>query len=144
MTFENLHGDTNCDCIADAKEDFESTFGLKTNKNHLREVDFNSNWEKGKKPETSECDETCSHKGKSISLVDERNIDAVLSIFQGLFPLSPSYKPYFTTVKFSNETGVVKATPNFMNQYHYDFYKCDNFIFSNVKQLNSVPISENV
>lgn len=144
MTFEDLHKDISCDCIADASQDFESTFGLKTNKDHLREVDFNSHWEKGKKPSSSDCREVCSYKGKSISLIVNDNANAVLQIFQSLFTLSPGYKPYFTIIKFGEDTGLVKATPDTVNPYHFDFYKCDNFQFSNIEQISSVPISENV
>lgn len=144
MTFKDLHKDITCDCVADATQDFESTFGLKTNKDHLREVDFNSHWDKGQRPKSNECHEVCSYKGKSISLIVDSNVKHVLHIFQGLFTLSPGYKPYFTIVKFGPETGLVKATPDSVNPYHYDFYKSDNFQFNNVQHISSTPISENV
>lgn len=142
MTFNNLHQDTPCDCIEDTKEDFESEYGLKTNKDTIRPVDFDSHWEKGKRPESDACGDVCSYKGKSVTLITPDNLNEVTEIFKQLFPLSPKYKPFLTIVKFADSTGKVKHTPDFRNQYHHDFYKCDNFTFGNISQLQSISLAD--
>ncbi|MBT1709266.1 hypothetical protein KK062_13570 [Fulvivirgaceae bacterium PWU5] len=142
MTFQNLHSDIECNCLNGTKEDFGSRYGLKTNKNQIRIVDFESHWEKGKRPESAACEEVCSYKGKSVSLITDANLNEVTQIFKQLFPLSPKYKPFLTIVKFADHTGTVKHTPDFINAHHHDFYKCDNFTFENVSQLDSISLGD--
>lgn len=142
MTFNNLHQDTPCNCIEDAKEDFESHYGLKTNKNAIRLVDFDSYWEKGRRPQSKSCGEVCSFKGKSVTLITNENLSEVTEIFKQLFPLSPGYKPFLTIVKLADNTGRVKHTPDSRNKYHHDFYKCDNFTLENITQLQSIPLAD--
>ena len=68
MEFKKLTIDHNCDCTQNANEDTVNLFAIKTMKNVLRIQDFNSYWEKGKKPQIENCKEICSYKGVSISI----------------------------------------------------------------------------
>lgn len=133
MEFKIISSEHNCDCFDKSVEDNTSSFAIKTMKENLRVQDFNSYWEKGKRPEGSNnCDEVCSYKGVSISIFNDSTKDDVVNIYKELFPLAPKYKPFLSVVKFYNSSGVVKYTPNDGNTHHYDFYKSDTFDFTKV------------
>jgi len=100
----------------DAKEDYENHFAIKTMKTELRIQDFNSYWEKGKRPNSNKCEEICSLKGISLSIFNDETKDAVLDIFRSLFPLAPKYKPFLSAVKFYDQSGLVKSTKDFINK----------------------------
>lgn len=136
MEYKNLLSDHNCECLTNALEDNISTFAIKTPKNVLRIQDFNSYWEKGKRPDNmNDCDEVCSYKGVSVSIFNDTTKDEVVNIFKELFPLAPKYKPFLSVVKFYESSGVVKHTPNDQNIHHYDFYKTDDFDFTKVSLI---------
>jgi hypothetical protein len=136
MEFKNLNEGTVCTCIKDAKEDYQSNFALKTMKTELRIQDFSSYWERGKRPSSNQCEEICSLKGVSVSIFNDETKEAVIEIFKSLFPLAPKYKPFLSVVKFYDKSGLVKHTPIELNQYHFDFYKSDNFDFAKVELIN--------
>lgn len=133
MEFKNILSEHNCDCLDKATEDNTSHFAIKTMKENLRVQDFQSYWEKGKRPDdNSNCEKICSIKGVSISVFNDGTKDEVVTIYKELFPLAPKYKPYINVVKFYESSGVVKHTPKDFNIHHYDFYKSDTFDFLNV------------
>lgn len=133
MEFKNILSGHNCDCLDKAIEDNTSHFAIKTMKENLRAQDFQSYWEKGKRPDdNSDCEKICSFKGVSISIFNDITKDEVETIYRELFPLAPKYKPYLNVVKFYDSSGVVKYTPKDFNIHHYDFYKSDTFDFLNV------------
>lgn len=136
MEFNKLNEETICICTENANEDVINNFVLKINKNELRLQDFNTYWEKGRRPTTKECSEICSLKGLSISIFNNETKEKVLNIFKTLFPLAPGYKPYLAIVSFKNGLGVTKYTPSKINQFHFDFYKCDAFDYKNVNLIN--------
>lgn len=139
MEFKNLHSDNFCDCLEESAEDTTNLFALKTMKNELRQQDFNSYWEKGRKPENENCSDICSHKGVSISIFTDETKEEVTEIYKSLFPLAPKYKPYLSIIRFYDSAGVVKHTPNDINKHHHDLYKCDTFDFSRV---NLITVNE--
>jgi len=136
MEFNNLKENTVCNCIEDAKEDYENNYAIKTMKTELRIQDFKSYWEKSKRPETNECKEVCSLKGVSVSIFNDETKDAVINIYKTLFPLAPKYKPILKVVKLYDKSGMVKHTPSKLNSHHFDFYKCDTFDFTKVELIN--------
>lgn len=144
MTFQNVHNGSNCNCIDDAKPDNSSQFGLKTNKNVLREGDFKSKWEKDPHMESPNCEHTCSMRGLSVSILTHETMDKVKDIYKQLFPISPSYKPFLSVIKFGQDTGVIKHTPLPNNLFHYDFYKCDTFSHLQIELIETIPLSDNV
>lgn len=136
MKFDKILAEHNCNCIENSIADTASIYALKTMKNFIRIQDFSSYWEKGKRPnDTNNCEEICSYKGVSISICNENTKDEVISIYKELFPLAPGYKPYVSLIKFNDDAGVVKHTPNDRNNHHYDFYKCDDFEITKVDVL---------
>jgi hypothetical protein len=135
MEFKKLNADTNCNCLENSEDDLDECFAIKTMKDKLRIQDFESLWEKGKRPDDKDCQTICSLKGKSMSIFSENTKDKVIEIFKGLFPFSPKYKPYICVVKFNNSSGNFKHTPDNINPFHYDFYKCDTFDFTQVELI---------
>lgn len=135
MEFKNILSGHNCNCLDKAIEDHTSHFAIKSMKENLRVQDFQSYWEKGKRPDDkdkSNCEKICSLKGVSISIFNDATKDEVVTIYKELFPLAPKYKPYLKVVRFYDSSGVVKHTPKEVNIHHYDFYKSDTFDFLNV------------
>lgn len=132
MEFNSLNNDQNCDCTEDAKEDTTNLFAMKTMKSELRLQDFNSYWEKGRKPQSEDCSIICSHKGVSISIFTDQTKEEVTDAYRALFPLAPKYKPFLSIIRFYESAGLVKHTPNENNRHHFDFFKCDSFDFSKV------------
>ena len=69
MTFDNLFKDCECDCLAESFECQQKFIYLrKLNKAEVEEKDFLTHWERGKEPETNECDHVCGFRGISISI----------------------------------------------------------------------------
>ncbi len=136
MEFTKLNVDTNCDCLENSESDLDTNFAIKIMKDHLRIQDFNSYWEKGRRPNNDDCKEICSLKGNSVSIISDDTKEKVLEIFKGIFPLAPKYKPYLCIVKFKDNCGHFKHTPDDINPFHYDFYKCDTFDFTKVSLIN--------
>jgi hypothetical protein len=145
MTFDALHHESNCNCIEGCIEDINSHWGLKTNKANLREVDFKSKFEKGKAESANDCEVLCSYKGVSMSIVKNAEVDnteAVITIYKQLFPIAPGYRPFLSIIKFKQGLGVIKCSPLSNNLHHHDFYKCDNFVFTEVELINTISLAE--
>ncbi|WP_452602381.1 hypothetical protein [Pontimicrobium sp. MEBiC06410] len=143
MTFKNITNATPCDCFQDTFEDYETKFALKINKSKIRDVDFKTYWEKGR-TEYKDCNEACSLKSKSISIVKtEVEIKKTLKIYKSLFPISPKYKPFCAILTFKEKSGKIKLTPSNNNPLHCDFYKSDIFTKELVEVADTIPL-ENV
>ena len=128
MEFANLHNDIKCNCTDNCYADTVSLFAMKTMKSFLREADFLSYWQKGKRPIGEECKDICSYKGNSMSIFTDESKEVVKAYYKAIFPIAPGYKPFISIIKFKDDSGVVKHTPDEGNPHHYDFYKCDTFL----------------
>lgn len=143
MTFDKINNASPCDCFQDTFEDYETKYAMKINKSHLRDGDFTTYWEKGR-TEYTNCQEACSLKSKSISIVKtEKDIESTLNIYKSLFPISPKYKPYCAIITFKEKSGKVKLTPININPLHCDFYKSDTFTKELVELVDTIAL-ENV
>jgi hypothetical protein len=145
MTFENIHASTNCNCLEDCISISPSYYGLKTNKPQLREVDFKSKFQKaeerGESLELENCNDICSHKGLSCSVISEDNREKIIAIYNQLFPSTPKYKPFLNIIKFETDAGVMKFTPLENNPHHHDFYKCDAFSLERVTVVDTISLA---
>ena len=145
MTYANLHKDTNCICLDNSCfQNVTSHWGIKTNKNILRQQDFITKFEKGEPYAPGDCEEICSLKGKSLSIISNglaNNKSEILDIFSGLFKLAPGYKPHLSIIKFKEGLGLFKSSPLPDNKYHHDFYKSDEFTHLDVELIESIPLS---
>ena len=143
MNFKILDADTNCDCTKDAVIDNSSRFALKMNQDVMKEKDFKTYWEKGRRPENMNCEEICSHKGQSLTIVNnELDLSKTISVYKKLFPFSPSYKTHCAIITLNENSGVVKSTPIEINPLHYDFYKSDEFSINKITTLQIIPLSD--
>lgn len=141
MAFNNFIQDTHCDCLSSAIIDNNSIFGLKTNKVEFKEQDFKTYWEKNKKPiDLNDCDEVCSRKGLSVSIITSENIINVVKIYRQLFNFAPQYKTSILLIQLPQDFGMVKHTPTSENPYHYDLYKSDIFHYLNLNVEATVRI----
>jgi hypothetical protein len=141
MNFNTLNSDTNCKCTKDATVDNISKFALKMNKSVMRENDFKTYWEKGKR--STDCVEICSYKGQSLTIVNSKaDLDATIDIYKKLFPFSPSYKTHCAVITLNENSGLVKSTPSDKNRLHYDFYKEDGFNIDKITTIQIIPLSD--
>jgi hypothetical protein len=140
MTFTNILKDTTCDCLKNAIVDTESTYGIKTNGQNITGKDFRSKWEKGEKP-LDDCKTICSKKGISLSLINEKTKNDVIEIFKEIFPISPTYRPYLSVIKFYEDAGMVKCEASRRNPYHCNFYKSDTFDVNKIRQIESISLA---
>ncbi len=133
MTFDNLHGDTVCNCLSNAFERTEQLFARKTDKPVNREKDFESIWERKKRsyPEMlrklKECTDICGYKGISINEWNNSTKKEVIQKYVTTFGITPSHKDRILVFKFKDNAGKVVFTPRKDDASHYDFYKCDKF-----------------
>lgn len=143
MNFNTLNSDNNCNCTNDAIIDNISSFALKMNKEIMRENDFKTYWEKGRRPELMDCAEICSHKGQSLSIVNSKiDLENTINVYKQLFPFSPSYKTHCAVISLKENSGMVKSTPIDINPLHYDFYKSDDFNIEQVITHQIISLSD--
>lgn len=143
MNFTKLHRDTVCNCMEDTKEDFVSEFGIKADKKDLRLVDFKSKWERNQRPEPgkeNDCYTITLLKGKSMSIITNKNLNEVKALYSTMGNLAPKYKRFMILFKLKNNSGVVRKTVARANPHHYTFFKCDEFELSNVTQTKSISL----
>ena len=142
MEFKNLSIDTVCDCLNNGVVDNISRFAIKTMKDHLRDNDFKTYWEKGRRAE--DCKEICSLKGQSLTIVNnDQDLQATVEVYRELFPFSPKYKSHITLITLKENSGYVKHTPIInVNTLHHDFYKCDNFTLNHINFISSIPLGD--
>jgi hypothetical protein len=145
MTHDHLQKSTNCNCLEkNCFEDVISLWGIKTNKNHLRENDFITHFERGEKHIDIECEEICSLLGKSMCIINDGSLDhkdEVLTIYKALFPLAPGYKPFLSVIRFKKDSGLIKYTPLQTNKFHHDFYRSDTFTYSEVELIETISLA---
>lgn len=142
MNFTNLHQDTICDCLTNAYIDNTTRFAIKTNKNFLRDADFRSYWEKGKRAEKV-CEDICSLKGQSVNILNnEEDYTKTIEVFKSLFPLAPGYRPHCTIITLGENSGMIKSTPLPINPLHYDFYKSDEFTLEMIQFHSSINLAD--
>ncbi|MEH0156526.1 hypothetical protein V6R21_20425 [Limibacter armeniacum] len=144
ITFNNLKSKTECDCLNGANEDNQSTFCFVISKDSIRDKDFTSHWEKGKKPKKDSCESKCSYMSKSLSIVNtDLARETVLNTYKQLFKVAPKYKNHVADIQLRGQAGKVKHTPSNNNPYHVDFYKSDNFsLHCNIDVINIIPLSD--
>jgi hypothetical protein len=145
MTFNNLKGDTECNCLEDSFEDYAITYARKLNAEALQDKDFKSHWDRNIGKDKTECDEVCGFKGLSVSKIENEDAKRfVLTHYKEIFCLAPKYKGHVCIFNLLDESGVLKHTPSRKNTYHHDLYKCDEFTITKIQPIEIVKLSEYV
>ncbi|MCC9074459.1 hypothetical protein LNQ49_22985 [Flavobacterium sp. F-65] len=143
MNFDTLNSDITCNCTIDAIIDNNSNFALKMNKGMMRDNDFKTYWEKGRRPELMNCTQICSHKGQSLSIVNNSiDLEKIINVYKQLFPFSPSYRTHCAIITLKENSGMVKSTPIEINPFHYDFYKSDDFNIEKIEVHKIISLSD--
>lgn len=142
MTFEKITEDIPCDCFQDTFEDHETKFTIKINQNVLKEKDFKTYWEKGRRSYEN-CEKGCSLKSQSISIIKtEEDLQQNIETYKKLFPIAPNYKPFCAIIVFKEESGKIKLTPSKINPLHCDLYKSDTFSKDLVEVIDIIALED--
>ena len=147
MIFDNLFKDCECDCLAESFECQQKFIYLrKLNKAEVEEKDFLTHWERGKEPETNECDHVCGFRGISIDLLEEdseQTQNAIINRYRTTFKINPRKGSYCLRFKFKSGSGNIKHTPFDGAETHHDLYKSDEFqINTHIDQLAIIHFNE--
>ena len=117
--------------------DNESLFARRVNlKSPFKISDFN--YSQSKRPETEDCMEWCGIRSLSVHKYNMESKQEVIQrniIYMGVAPAS---KKQLSVFKIKTGGGLVKNTPNQkhgLDQFHYDFYKPDDFNVENHLEL---------
>ena len=66
-------------------------------------------------------------KGISINIWNEKSRDAVVRKYKTTGRFSPKNKDSICVFKFNKNAGLTRYTPSNTDDFHYDFYKSDQF-----------------
>ncbi len=80
--------------------------------------------------------------GVSVEIWNEKSSPLLLEKYHRTAAISPQFRKNLCLIKFTNDNGVVKHTPNQYeyNEYHYDFYKEDSFSVSKLNLIEMIPL----
>ena len=120
-------------CIDDkCKQDTNHVFIRKINKKRIKNGGLRTYWERGKRPNPdSGCSEECRMKGLTFyrSPEGEPIIEQWRDERDGTRKYSPQRgrRKQSCWIKFKQDAGLIKSTPSEQSQYHFTFYKRDDF-----------------
>lgn len=129
MTFNALHKDLACDCLADSgiAENTSDTFvrWVKADPPTLR--DFNSQHEEEAHPKADDCDYLCKHRGVSIHKADQVSEPVIKAQWAEYTRFRPRLPRTFCKFKLKSGAGKVWKTPTKTFPYHHTLLKSDQF-----------------
>ena len=127
MTFDKLHDGIDCDCIKNAKDDFQNEYVRRLRKKELSEKDFLTHWERGIGKDEIECEVICSYKGISVNQINETSEQLIIEKYKTTFKINPKRGGYFLKFRIKENGGKIKHAPSKKDNTHYNFYKSDEF-----------------
>ena len=133
MTFDNIATGSDCVCIDDeCKQDTNHVFIRKIGKKRIKNGDLRTHWERDKRPHSgSGCSKECNMKGLTFYRSPEG--DSIIDQWRNEGNVTEKYSPkrvakkHSCWIKFRQDAGLIKLTPSKQSQYHYTFYKRDDF-----------------
>ncbi|UOE49655.1 hypothetical protein MTO98_01045 [Mucilaginibacter sp. SMC90] len=145
MNFTKISNNTECDCFTKSNENTTDMFVRKVRRSeNLNNADFRNHIERGKIPEDkNNCGEVCGYHGVSIELWNEYSSAQLKERYLQTLSFSPKSKNNLCVIKFQPGCGLVKHTPdqkNGYNEFHYDFYKNDDFSVERLSLVEMVPL----
>lgn len=141
MKFEELHKDIKCDCVSDCETDILNSYIRKLRKDVPSDMDFKSHWERGIKPEETDCEIVCSYKGISVNKIDEQNEEQIINKYKTTFNINPKKGAYYLKFKIIEKSGVYKFTPEDDDPSHYNFLKSDAFDIADLNFVETVKFA---
>lgn len=138
MKFDNLHSDTNCDCLKQATVDTENVFVRKLRKETLIEKDFLSHWERGIGKDKTDCEEICSFKAVSVNIFKSEYQEQIVNKYKTTLSINPKKGAHYLKFKLRNDAGKIKFAPEDDDDSHYNFFKADAFDFTCLDIMETV------
>ena len=144
MNFTKISINTNCNCLREANENTDDTFVRKVRRSgNLNDSDFRTHFERGKIPgNLDDCEEICGLNGVSIEIWNGDSSKPLMDRYLITAAISPQVKKNLCVIKFRENCGLVKHTPNQAeyNEYHYDFFKDDDFLVEKLELIEMIPL----
>lgn len=145
MNFTKITDNTTCNCFGGAVENTTDTFVRKVRRSaELKDADFKNHIERDKTASNQhDCDEVCGLHGISIEIWNEKSSAPLMEKYITTASFSPKAKKNLCVIKFLPNSGLVKHTPEQkeFNEFHYDFYKEDSFLVSNLELVDMIQIT---
>lgn len=144
MDFKKITDTTSCNCLLDTYSNTTDSFVRKVRKSpDLKDPDFRNHIEKGKMLEDASCEEICGYYGVSIEIWNDSSANVLLEKYKYTASISPKSKNNLCVIRFKENTGLVKHTPNqqIYNEHHYDFYKDDSFCVADLELIEMIPLN---
>lgn len=150
MTFDDLHRDTECDCVSDAAENTEDSFARRVFTESFNEGDFETYWEAGKRPRKETCKEVCEYKAVSIYHVRDGEQPALIEGMEKQAAKTASLAPgramplIFMRFKCAAGAGMVKPSPvhsQLPGRAHHSLFKCDGFTLGHIQPVEFVQLN---
>ncbi|QWR78419.1 hypothetical protein [Candidatus Magnetomonas plexicatena] len=139
MTFNELHRDTDCNCIENAKADEGNVFARRITGEKAIANDFKSYWDEGRTVKDGKnCELVCDHKGVSVYVVnDETEIQSKFKEIKAHKRMSTRFTHY-CLLKLKNSAGLLKQSGK--DKAHYNFFKSDDFQIDKLEIIAIRPI----
>ena len=141
MTFENLHADTDCNCISGAFIDTTNEYVRRLKKDAVQDSDFLTHSERGIVSPLDDCENICSYKGVSINQLRVEFVEQILTKYKTTFKINPKKGAHYLKFKFKEEAGKVKFAPEEDDQSHYNFFKADNFTLNSLDIIDTIKFA---
>jgi hypothetical protein len=141
MKLEKTHKDIKCNCVNNAKEDYQNEYIRKLRKDILSDKDFNTHWERGIGKEETECKTICSYKGISINQVTKHSEPLIIKKYKTTFNINPKKGAYLLKFKIKNKGGKVEHSPSKNNDTHYNLFKSDDFDLNSLDAIKIVKFA---
>ncbi len=142
MTFDALHKDLNCDCLADSSivENTSDSFVRWVEADPPALEDFNSYYENEMPPKADDCDYLCKHRGVSIHKADGKNEASIKQQWAEYTKFKPRLPRLYCKFSLKSGAGKMWKTPTRSFPYHYTLLKSDQFCMELVNLIEVSPI----
>ncbi|MGY3211491.1 hypothetical protein [Mucilaginibacter sp. HD30] len=145
MNFTKITIKTTCDCFSDAEENLTDTFVRRVSRSgNLKDSDFKNHIERNRVvSELNSCEDICGYHGVSIEIWNEQSASLLKGKYLQTAIISPQFKKNLCVIKLKPNCGLIKHTPNQIeeyNEFHYDFYKDDDFLVSKIELIAMIPL----
>lgn len=143
MTFNDLHKDLSCDCLADnsiAENTFD-TFARRVRDAPPSLNDFASNYEKGHPTRQDDCEYLCKHRGVSINKVkDEYSEISLRSNWFAAVQFKPRSPRMYCKFSLKKDTGKVWNKTSKSDPSHCTLLKSDQFTIEMIDIIEVSPL----
>lgn len=134
MTFNNIFKDnSNCNCLKESFEDYQTYYIRKLKSENLSDLDFIINISSFiNKIDVQNCNDFCAHIGASINKLTSSsdNFQQIMKKYTEVFKVSPKKVKFYCKFKFKDGAGKIKDYSSVSDPNHHNFYYADNFNYN--------------